>query len=64
MTQTKTKTADAALEVSHLEGCPAERVETYEVEGPKGFVIVTRCIDCGAHRASKPTEEPTLRGKE
>ena len=34
----------------HLEGCPADRGESYELTSPKGKPVkVTRCIDCGAN---------------
>lgn len=46
--------------ISHLVGCPAERQETYETRSPRGFVIIARCIDCGAFFAGKPSEEPVL----
>lgn len=52
----------ATAEIIHAAGCPEnpERMETYEMEGPKGYVVVTRCIDCGGHVAGKPTLEPGI----
>lgn len=54
--------AAATAKVPHLDGCPADedRIETYENKGPKGWVVVTRCQECGAQITKKPTEEPSL----
>lgn len=46
--------------VQHLDGCPADRTETYEQKGPKGFQLVTRCVDCGEHVVSRPTSDSQL----
>jgi hypothetical protein len=67
-TGTKDKQAGATavekhgLTILHLDGCPAlpERVELYEAEGPKGWVLVARCQDCAAHTLGSPTEAPSL----
>ena len=54
------------LSLRHLAGCPAERIETYELPTPAGGVAsVTRCIDCGAHAvaggvAVEPEPEQTV----
>jgi hypothetical protein len=70
-TGTKDKRAgvEAAIEqhgltILHLEGCPARRVELYEVEGPKGWVLVARCQDCAAHTVGQATEAPSLEQEE
>lgn len=51
--ETKQVTGDASR-IDHREGCPAGRVETFELDRPRnqqfplgGRVRVTRCIDCG-----------------
>lgn len=36
-------------ELEHEEGCKKSRIETYVPDGTD--VTVTRCLDCGAHRA-------------
>lgn len=54
-TDTKKKNEDAPSldKRDHREGCPAERIESYEAvrprtqERPATPVVVTRCIDCG-----------------
>lgn len=43
--------------IPHLDGCPAERIEVYENQGPRGYVVVCRCIDCAAYYGSRPTED-------
>lgn len=64
MAKTETKT-ESRVEVAHLSGCPATRVESYEHKNPRGlFVAVSRCLECGAHAAGKPTEGSTLENTE
>lgn len=46
----------------HLAGCPRERLEVSENRGPRGWVVVTRCIDCAAQVAAPATEYPTMQG--
>lgn len=53
------KTAEAPIQIRHLEGCPAEtdpelarvKVEQYNQPRPNGGPIATvrRCMQCGAH---------------
>jgi len=39
---------------SHLDGCPATRIERDEVIGAKGQVAIrTRCIDCGGQEVTR-----------
>lgn len=61
MTQTTTEhplsVNDAQTAFAHKEGCPGDRVETYEaLRAPKPEaaipatpLLITRCIDCGNH---------------
>lgn len=40
--------------VSHLDGCPAKRIESYTQPAPGGLVArVTRCQDCGEADVNK-----------
>lgn len=56
---TRTKDAPEMRERDHLEGCPAERVESFPNRKPPmgGMpardVIVTRCMDCGEQRVKE-----------
>lgn len=52
MAKTATRTASELTElegqIRHLDGCPAERTESYPARRPNGEEIaVARCIDCG-----------------
>jgi hypothetical protein len=57
-TKTRRKTTRAAgkpdppgAELQHADGCPSEREEAYRERTPDGEqVIVSRCLDCPAHR--------------
>ncbi len=51
-----------AERIDHREGCPADRIETFEADRPRnqtyplgGRVRVARCVDCGrdAYRSVK-----------
>jgi hypothetical protein len=46
----------------HHETCPADtdRVETYDVIGPRGRQVITRCVDCGAAHVTDPVREEGL----
>lgn len=47
----KTATLD---ERDHERDCPATRVESYSERKPNGnTVLITRCLDCGGHRAEE-----------
>ncbi len=52
MTTAKTpraKPTPPAPELSHVDGCPGERIEVFTTSDPKGeTVTVTRCLDCPA----------------
>lgn len=42
------------MSVTHLEGCPKGRSESFGATSPGGDALtVTRCIDCGADTVSK-----------
>lgn len=45
-----TATKERQPDVPHLEDCPASRTETYEAEGSRGVLSITRCVDCGAQK--------------
>jgi hypothetical protein len=51
-TKTRKTTTTTTTKLQHLEGCPAERTETYtDVTPPpeRDEVRISRCLDCGAH---------------
>jgi len=52
MTTTKTpraKPAPRPAELSHVEGCPGERIEAFTTADAQGAEVkVTRCLDCAA----------------
>lgn len=36
------------MEIKHLAGCPAKRIETFKLDAATGKWEVSRCGDCGA----------------
>lgn len=59
----KSKAEKVILDVNHFDGCPSaddSRIETYEVLGPNGYVVISRCMTCGGHAGAKATPEPRL----
>ncbi len=54
MSQTATKGRKQGGLV-HRDGCPADRIEMFGNEGPRGAFTVTRCLDCG-EQAVEPAD--------
>ncbi len=59
MSQTATKGRKQGGLV-HRDGCPADRVEMFGNEGPRGAFTVTRCLDCG-EQVAEPADLATFR---
>jgi len=51
--------AASATRISHFDGCPAERVESYDAVRPadRQVVTISRCIDCGASSVDQTQEQ-------
>ena len=61
----RTATRKTKVEIRHKDGCPADRIESYESTRPNGDVVtVTRCLDCaeqvvtaGASTSGRSTDD-------